>query len=262
MPGYLEFDLGVAVLTEYDKDGFLTCQHDAYGEEKSGVAPYESHHMYGRISRPHDPETGPDGAPQLGCTVLYAMDGGIGHQWYLADPRVTPLLPRVKKGGNCNYGGKLKNPGFHYFDGDTGSQTIYVPYKIVNDVPQKSMTIEINVDNVDQESISIIHGSGAAITIVENAGSVSTVLKNAKGTAYVEVNDQGGVLNGQWVVQGGFASGGTAAVPLVRAPELIAFLQQLMAVIGSINISFTQAAAIAPLATQLAALAAKFTKGT
>jgi len=266
MPGYLEgiigFDVGMAVLTEYDADGFLTTQIDAYGEEKSGVLPYDAHHFYGRISRPHDPETGPDGTPRLGCVVLIGMDGGRGHVWHLGDPRVTGLLPRVKKGGNLNYGGKLKNPGFYYMDGDTGSQTIYVPYKIVNDVPQKAMTIEINVDNEGQESISIIHGSGAAVSITEAGGDVSVMMKNAKGNAYVEVNDEGGVLNGQWTVQGGFNAGGPeSAVPLVRAPELITLLQQLCAVIASINISFTQGAAIAPILARLATIVAKNTKG-
>lgn len=258
----LNFDIGIAMLSEYDRDGFPTVQIDAYGEKLSGAEPYELHSVHGIVSRPHDPDTDSDGNPGLGCQVLFANEGGRGHAWLCSDPRVIPLLPPVKKGGFASYGGKLKNPAFHYVDGDTGSTTFYVPYRIENDVAQRAMTIELNVENENEESLSIIHGSGAAVTISEKDGKVSTVIKNQKGDAYIEVNDDGVVVNGQLVVNGALHAGGlTGGFPMVNGTALVAFLQKLMAVISSINVSFSQGAAIAPLATELASILSKNTKG-
>jgi hypothetical protein len=215
MPTYLEFDIGIARLTEYNADKFPVVQIDAYGEEQSGVAPYEVHSPQGLISRCFDPQVDGDGTSMLGCTVLYALDGGQGHAWIQSDPRVIPLLPPMKKGGTCLYGGTIKNPSFHNIDGETGSQTIYVPYKFVNDVATKSMTISVNVDDEDKESISILHGSGAMISIVQNGDAVHVVLKNKDGSAYIEVADKGVTINGPLTVNGSINSGGSSAAKAV-----------------------------------------------
>lgn len=237
--GYLEWDIGVAVFSEYNKDSFPTVQINAYGEQQSGVPPYEQHSPHGMISRPHDPETDGAGTPIIGCTVLYALDGGQGHAWVQSDPRIIPLLPQIEKGGYCSYGGLLKNPSFHNVDGLTGSQTIYVPYKIENDVASKCMTIEINVDTDGEESISIIHGSGAALTIVEDSGSVSSILKNAAGDAYLEVNDQGVVINGPLTLNGSLNAGGpVGALPLAMAIPTVTALAALQAQLVALNAWF------------------------
>lgn len=255
---YLGFDIGIAKLTTYDDDKFLGVQIDAFGEEKSGVVPYEAHSPHGFISRCHD------GDDAGSCTVLYAMEAGRGHAWIMGDPRIIPLLPPINKGGAAVYGGKLKAPSFFFIDGDTNSQTFYVPYKIDADgVAAKSMTIEINVDNEGEESISIVHGSGAAFIIMESDGEVSVTLKNQAGDAYIEVNDKGIILNGAVTVQGGFNAGGPAtAQPLVMGPPLVALLEQLIKIVGAIvgNAGTTGAPANA-LSGQLAGLLALNTKG-
>ncbi len=234
MASYLEFDIGIVTLTEYDKDKFPTAQVNVYGEAKSGVAPYEVHSPHGLISRCHDPVVDAAGTHTLGCTALYALDGGQGHLWMQSDPRIIPLLPPIRKGGTCSYGGKLKNPSFYNIDGDTGSQTIYVPYKIINDVATKAMTIEVNVDTEGKESISIVHGSGAAIMIVEDNGEVSVTIKNKDGSAYVEVTNEGTTINGPLTVNGSMNAGGpVGALPMAMAIPTVASLAAIQAQLAS-----------------------------
>lgn len=249
---YLSFDIGVAMLTTYDEDGFPVVQVDAFGEENSGVVPYEHHSQFGIISRPHDPADG------QGCQVLYAMEAGRGHAWVLSDPRVIPLLPPIDKGGSCIYGGNIKAPAFFNIDGLTNSMMFYVPYALDDDgVPQKAMSIGISVDNAGDENITIVHGEGTAVILKKD----SVLLKNAGGDAYIEVNASGIILNGAVTIQGGASIGGTATEPLVSGPKLVALLGQLISIVAAINASTTGAPAGA-LASSLSALLTKNTKGS
>jgi len=259
---FLDFDIGIAVLSTYDGDKFPGIQIDAYGEKKSGVPPYEQHSPSGFLSRPHDPDTDSNGNPTIGCTVLYALEGGRGHAWVSHDPRVVPILPLLTRGGSVMYGGKLKTPSFIYTNGDTGSQTHYVPYAIVNDVATKAMAININVDVNGDEYISIIHGEGMAITMMAGSKN-SIVIKNKSGNAYVEVNDEGVVINGTLTVQGGFNAGGPAtATPVALAAPLIAILQQIVKLLGTASTGPAPlTAGAAAIASQLATIAAKNTHG-
>lgn len=257
MPSYIEFDIGTARLTEYDKNKFPTVQIDAYGEGQSGVAPYELHSPHGLISRCHDPEVDPGGTATLGCPVLYGLDGGQGHAWLQADPRIIPLLPPIKKGGTCSYGGKIKNPSFYNIDGDTGSQTIYIPYGIVNDVATKAMSIHIDVDEEGQESIAIVHGSGAAVIIAEDNGEVSSVMRNKDGSAYVEVNNEGTVINGPLTIVGSLNAGGPAgASPLSMAIPTVASIAAIQAQLTVISTALAALGTIPALSTAATALTA------
>jgi hypothetical protein len=113
------WDLGVAMYSEYDADGFLGIQVDVYGEEQSGCPALEAHGHFGFLSRPRDPD--PDGA---GCHALYAWEGNRGHVWLAGDPRVTAKLPRLKKGGSVHY---CAAGGYALFDGESGAYTVHVP---------------------------------------------------------------------------------------------------------------------------------------
>lgn len=252
----LEFDIGTALLTQYDDDGFLGVQIDGLGGSESGVPPYELHSLHGLLTRAHDPDD--DG----GCQVLFGMEAGRGHGWFCSDPRVVPLLPPLEKGGAVLYGGKLKAPTFFNIDGATNSTTLYVPYKVDDSgVAQKAMSFSINVDNDGEESIEITHGSGASFYMMESGGAVSIVMKNAPGDAYIEVNDQGIVLNGSVTVQGGLNSGGpTNAQNLALGPPLISVLQQLIQIVAAINPT-TPGAPAAALSGALSAILAQNTKG-
>jgi hypothetical protein len=113
------WDLGVAMYSEYDADGFLGIQMDVYGEEESGCPALEVHGTFGFLARPRDPE--PDGT---GCHALYAWEGDRGHVWLAGDPRVTAKLPRLKKGGSIHY---CAAGAYALFDGETGAYTVHVP---------------------------------------------------------------------------------------------------------------------------------------
>lgn len=261
----------MSVLSEYDEDGFLGISHDAYGEKRSGVHPGEVHWHGGVFHRPRDPETDSQGTPKLGASVWQAWEGSQGHIMLASDPRAIPKLPRLKKGGGGIYGdtGKEQLP-FEVYDGDTGTRTTYVPYAFVNDVATKAMLVAINVDTAGQESISIVHGAGMAITILAGAKN-SVVVKNRTGNAYIEVNDDGNIINGNTVVNGGATIGSpVGALPAAIAPNLLAYLSALEANIttaltaigagtaaaGALGAASFQgtAAARAALSSQIAAL--------
>lgn len=249
----MKFDLGVAMLSEYDADGFIGIQVDLYGEQAASAPAFEGHHQYGFLSVPLDPEKDSTAQPTANaCSVLYGWEGSRGHVWLLGDPRVTTKLPKVVKGGSIQYGA---TGSFHVIDGKTGTQVLYVPYAFGPDgKPTKALTLQLNVDAVGQENISIIHGDGMAITMTSGAKS-SVVIKNKSGSSYFEVNDDGMVSSGSHVVQG-MLQVGAGAQPLALAPPLIQLLTQLINIVAAINATTTGAPAAA-LQAQLATIAAK-----
>jgi hypothetical protein len=97
MPGF-DWDLGTAVSSEYDADGFLYVAFDSYGEKNSGVPPAELHSAYGFLSRSLDPDVDPEGNPTLGCNLWRAFEGNVPHSLFAQDPRVMLKLPQLKKG--------------------------------------------------------------------------------------------------------------------------------------------------------------------
>jgi len=99
----LEFDLGLAMASFIDADGFMGVQIDAIGEGKSGLQPYELHHPFGFVSRPSDPTVDANGNASGGCTVLFATEGSRGHAFLFADGRVIPNLVNIKPGESAMY---------------------------------------------------------------------------------------------------------------------------------------------------------------
>ena len=249
----MRWDLGVAMLTEYDADGFLGLQHDPYGEQDASTPSAELHHQYGFISRALDPETDSSAQPTANhCSVLRAWEGSRAHTWLLGDNRITPKLPPLTKGGSVQYGA---TGSFWLIDGKTGSQIGYVPYAFVNGIATKSLSVELNVDTSGQESISFIHGEGMALTFTAG-GKNSVIVKNKSGSVYLEINDDSIVANGSLVVQGAMQAG-AAATPLALAQPLTVILQQLITIVSGIVGTTGTGAPAAALAGQLAGIAAK-----
>jgi hypothetical protein len=213
-----EFDLGIAVLTEYDADGFLGAQPDVFGEQSSGVQAYELHHPYGFQGRPNDPDVGPDGTPKTGAALLYWLEGSLGHALALQDPRVQSKLPQLKKGGSIQYD---RLGAFDVFSpGDTSTvRTTYLPYAFdANGVPQKAHSITCDGSS-GNESISVVHGDGHGVMLTPTG---SAIIKNKSGDAYVEVKDGQIVLNGNVTLNGGATIGSpTGALPVALAAPLI-----------------------------------------
>lgn len=248
----MRWDLGIAMLSEYDKDGFIGVQVDLYGEKKSGAPLFELHHNYGFLAVPLDPDKDVETNPTSGaCSVLYCWEGSRGHAWLSGDTRVTPTLPKFLPGSSAQYGA---TGSFWVIDGKTGSQIGYVPYAFVDGKATKSLSLELNVDTAGKESISLIHGEGMALTFAAG-GKNSVTIKNKKGSVFFEVNDDSIVASGSLVVQGALACG-EGAQPLVVAPALIEILGELISIVAAINATTTGAPAAA-LATQLPSIAAK-----
>lgn len=93
----LEWHYGNVLLTEYDADGFLGLQIDAYGDEKSGVPTFQQVHPGGVIHRPRDP----DDSGRAG--TLYFWEGPQGFAFSVSDPRSVADLPELAKGSTCVY---------------------------------------------------------------------------------------------------------------------------------------------------------------
>lgn len=219
-------DIQVATLTEYDADGFPGVSVDAIGDAESGIPPAELHHPLGIIARPRDPDVDDEGAVTLGATVLRLTDGAADHAIALGDPRATPKLPRLEKGGVALYAdtGAAVLP-FTLMSGIDGSWQLYIPY---GSSPATAMTIAATVTDAGTESIQIVHGAGMRITMTAG-GKNSIVLVNRTGDAYVEINDDGVTFNGNAQLVGGLAvgvpspAGPPPPVAVARAPELQAW---------------------------------------
>lgn len=213
-------DIQVATLTEYDADGFPGVSVDAIGGAAAGLPSAELHHPLGLIARPRDPDVDGEGTPTMGATVLRLTEGAADHGIALGDPRATPKLPRLEKGGVALYAdtGAAVLP-FALLSGATGSFQLYVPYGS----PATAATIAVDVSAEGAESIQIVHGSGMRITMTAG-GLNSIVVTNKAGDAYVEVNDNGITLNGNLQATGALAVGvGTPPpLPVARAAEIVA----------------------------------------
>jgi hypothetical protein len=106
MANAFEWDIGVAMLTTYDPDGFVSTQVDAPGENNAQVHSYENHFPYGLYARasdaPLDGNSAPD--PTKSHQVLYALEGGQGHSWPMENPSIISLLPTLQPGESLFYG--------------------------------------------------------------------------------------------------------------------------------------------------------------
>lgn len=218
----ISLDFSVAVLTEYDGDGFLGVQIDAFTEKGKGLPSYEAVHPFGFMSRPRDPVVDDDGEPSLGATTLRIIGGNVEHGMVLGDPRMTGKLPRLKKGGSVMYCDTGKpTPPFFIFDGDTGGAQLYIPYAAT------AMTIAIDVQTEGAESIQVVHGAGMGFSMTAG-GDNDCILHNKAGDAFINVNDKGITLNGNTQVIGAVQLG-AQATPLDPPPVAVALAPALQA---------------------------------
>ena len=126
----MRFDLATATFSEFDDDGFLGVQCDTLSDG-TGEPPFEVHHPYGFAARPLDPDE--DGT---GCSVLYARQGNRkAYAWLANDPRVSDIMPLLRKGESIQYGPKGQFIRCHengnismltFVDGDTDKHTMFV----------------------------------------------------------------------------------------------------------------------------------------
>lgn len=112
MSAQIQVRLKQVRFTDYDANGFLGIQCDAYGEQESGVPACEAKSPYGIYGRPPDPEVaGPDVV--FGAGVLELKDGDESYAFALHDPRLIPGFPQLKKGETVVYGPAFNFTRYH-----------------------------------------------------------------------------------------------------------------------------------------------------
>jgi phage baseplate assembly protein gpV len=188
----VEWQLGSCTYSEYDVDGFLGIQVDGFGEDESGVPPYETWHPFGFVGRPLDPDS--DGS----CAVLIFFDGDEGFTVAMSDSRAAALIPPVKKGGSSQYATPkaLTTRSFDVHDGDDGTKQIYIEY--FDGGTLKAHVVTIGLDANGKAFCEFLHGDGMGLTCIEKVA----MLRNAPGSVYVSVDDDGATINGNTKING------------------------------------------------------------
>lgn len=224
---YIGLDMGVCMLSEVDKDGFIGIQVDAHGDD-AGVETYEAHFPLGFYARPLDPEKDANGEalPAGSSTVLFGIEGGQGHAWPMGDPRAIQKLPKgaKKKGGAVFY--SPASGGFAMWEGKDpkgvrreGSFSVAVKYG------EKSALFAVDVSTPGKEVIKLTHGDGHGIEL-RSDGSVFMIDKS--GASWLQIKGDQIVMNGDTQAQGSLSVGDAAAAqPVVSLPGLLAYLSVL-----------------------------------
>ena len=206
-----EIVIGLHVGSSYDDDGHLGFQCDTHGKN-AGCPAGELQTPFGFTCRGLDPVNDADGnpiAPQTGQN-LSIWSGNELHGWPSQHPLVTPKLPMLTPGSSAQYGA---TGSFHLIDGESGDQTIYVPYA----GGTKAHVFQISASG---EHITLRHSSGAGLSLTGD----NALMNGPDGSTFVELKSGGTlILNGNVQITGGLgvqgmlSIGPAPAIPLLTA---------------------------------------------
>jgi hypothetical protein len=222
----IRYELGQCLLTEYLADGTLAAQHDGLGRAPQ-VKASEVLHPLGFAARPRSTDTNPDGTAKGGggCKLRIGYDGDELQVEFVGDQRALAGIPPLGEGDSVQYAHTADGaPSFHVIKGEDGTQTIYV------EVGESAHVLTIGRDGNGEEVLEFTHSRGMALTFFRD----KSVLKNRTGNCYAELNDSGGILNGNWKVTGAFDVGATS-FPLTKHPELAAAMTAVAATMNALN---------------------------
>lgn len=239
----IKLELGQSIQSSYDTVGFLKAQHNGLGQNPN-VGSSEVLHPLGFASRGRDPDVGPDGKALDGggCKLLIYRDGTEIVVEFKADQRALAGIPPLLKGSSVQYAHTSGRPSFDMHSGDDGTKTIYV------EVGDAAHVVTIGNDGNGDPIVEIVHARGMALTFLKDGA----VLKNRTGSCYVELKDDGGVLNGNWKVTGAFDIG-AASFPLAKSAELLAWALNVNAALNGLGV---------PVAPMSPSVATALTKGS
>lgn len=262
---HLAFDHGLAAGSEYDENKHLGISIDHYGVG-SGTPPATVETPFGFLSRALDPDAEVDGTPTIGCGLLWWREGDQLNCIPINDPRITELLPLVKKGGSLCYGvafdAGAKPDGVSYalFDGvDPNKVNRSGSYIVSTRYGAKAHVLSMNVRTNGKEQIEFLHGEGNGIVATQDGAAT---LRSKTGSIWMSSTPQGNVLSGKTKVQGSLAVGDPAAAqPVAKGPELVSLLSKLIGIVAAINATTTGAPAAA-LSGELSAILAKHLTAT
>lgn len=157
----MEWDIGQAILTTYDENGFLGIGVDVPGGDAAGTSTFDATWPYGTFCRPRDPDVGVDGQRKLGATTLYAYLGPGRSALVADDPRVVPKLPQASKGTWGAYADTGRaDLTVMVLDGTTGSFALVVPHSTSG---ATSMFIDVEVAGAEEFLVS--HGGGCELRV-------------------------------------------------------------------------------------------------
>lgn len=262
----VEIDFCVIALADYDEDGHLQLQTDSPGiDGTEGTQAAEALLPEGYHARPLDPDKGAKGEIGLGAPGIRITIGDRRYVIPLGDPRdvVDGKIPKLKKGGKMVAGGAGDHRSVLMIDGEDpagakkpGSIMISASYS--KGGVKKSLGLSMNVRDEGAEDISLVHGDGARVTIDKDGTSVTA----PNGKHFLSVANDGNVLAGATKAQGSLTVGEqVAAQAVVKGPELMALLTQLITIVSSIT-AVTPGAAAAALLPQLPTIMTKHLKAT
>lgn len=157
----IAFDVGNAILSTYDDNGFLGIGIDVPGGDQSGTSTFEAFAPYGTFSRPRDPTVATNGGRQFGATTLYGYMGAGRFAWLYDDPRVVPKLPQATKGTWGAYADTGRDDlTVLVLDGTTGSFALRVPHSGAG-----VSRILVDVEVAGSEEILLANGGGCEVAI-------------------------------------------------------------------------------------------------
>lgn len=209
----IRFELGQCVLCEYDAAGTLKAQPDGAGQSPQ-IASYDLMHPLGFAARAPAARANANGAPLGGggCRMLIGKDGTDVVTELKGDPRDLAQLPPLPvEGGAVMYAPGAAVPSFHVINSKDGTHQIYV------EIGDSSHVITVGKDGNGESVLSITHADGMAIEMFRN----KTIIKNGAGDCYIELNESGGTLNGNWKIVGDIAD--SAGVSLLTHIHATAF---------------------------------------
>lgn len=246
--GGLMFDLGTAVHTAYDDEGWIGVRLDGYGEEESGMGDSELQTQFGFTSRPVDRDDAG------GCDILYAHAGNSeSFAWLGTDRRYTNKCPPLFQGSSAQWN---SHGGFFLLDTEQDTATLYVP------MGNEAHVVTVGVDANAEKVISLQHSNGSYITVNKDGITMRGV-----GDAFANINGNKVALNGEVTTTASMTVGGVAALSVAKADPIVAYLSALEALLGVMAVDIAaktpipapvqppaSAAAVTAFATATAAL--------
>jgi len=263
----LRWELGGALLSDYDENNFLDIQVDAPDGENSGLLPQESHLPYGLFGRPPQPRKDANGVPipSSVTNTLIAHEGGRDHVIALENPEIVAKLPQVHDGENGMHGPLGQFIRMH----DDGAISMWIPGKDGGPDASYRFTAEgiefsgaMGTLRFNPEQFAVDHRSGVSLRASAIGGLPAPL--NAIGSAFT-VRAGSIDLSASAVSLGPETeSGAVPHQPLANATALLAYLAEVAAAISAIQTALTTggnsggpvvftglpivAAAVAPLA--------------
>lgn len=233
----IDWRLHTVTYSEVDANGFIGIQFDGFGEQNSGVPTVETHHPFGLMANPPEPDIN----GEFSCLALVGWDGDTPHAWLCADPRSRVVLPVLQKGevllygcaGNCVRMHKDGRISLFTTDDNTPNGKLVSlqvkPDGFLFSTPWGKITF-------DATGFHVLHSSGAAIDLGAIGGlpppldEISSYVKLTAGMVQTEAS---------------IISNGTVA----GVPDAATKATPLVAVLGALSTALADLATMLPTMT-------------